>query len=256
MSKNGQDSYNHNRRQSFNPNGAPHNPTGSPPNTLPQYGAPPQAHPTFPFTAVPQGPIPPSESFEHRRGPQSPVALNIPPCHVEQPRSGLDGRPSPSEHPRWDNNTSGGLPHQVSQGHPGGYTDINSSAKPAQPRRTSYAYNPPPPPPPPLTEEREFSPRTATQYCRIPDCRNKAFYDFAEQEQTEYCGQGHELQAISTGLVNRCAMCKGRPRRTGERVCSRTCRERERQASPVQGSYYGVPVERRETRTGPGALSG
>jgi hypothetical protein len=61
---------------------------------------------------------------------------------------------------------------------------------------------------------------------------------------------------MSTGLVNRCAMCKGRPRRTGERVCSRTCRERERQATQVQGSYYGVPVVRREPRTGPGALPG
>jgi hypothetical protein len=55
-------------------------------------------------------------------------------------------------------------------------------------------------------------------------------------------------QAISTGLVNRCAMCKGRPRRTGERVCGRTCRERERQSAQVQGSYYGVPVNRREPR--------
>src|SRR5579863_7178311 len=59
-------------------------------------------------------------------------------------------------------------------------------------------------------------------------------------------------QAISTGLVNRCAMCKGRPRRTGERVCGRTCRERERQAVPVQGSYYGARVVRLEPRTGPG----
>jgi hypothetical protein len=62
-------------------------------------------------------------------------------------------------------------------------------------------------------------------------------------------------QAISTGLVNRCAMCKGRPRRTGERVCSRTCRERERQGPQVRGSYYGVPVVRREPRTRPGEFS-
>jgi hypothetical protein len=44
-------------------------------------------------------------------------------------------------------------------------------------------------------------------------------------------------------------MCKGRPRRTGERVCGRTCRERERQARLVQGSYsgYDVSVVRRES---------
>jgi hypothetical protein len=62
-------------------------------------------------------------------------------------------------------------------------------------------------------------------------------------------------QAISTGLVNCCAMCKGRPRRTGERVCGRTCRERERQAAQVQGSYYGVPITRRECRIRPGESS-
>lgn len=53
-------------------------------------------------------------------------------------------------------------------------------------------------------------------------------------------------QAVATGLVASCAMCKGRPRRTGERVCGSICRERERQARLVQGSYYGVPVVRRE----------
>src|SRR5579863_1195696 len=42
-------------------------------------------------------------------------------------------------------------------------------------------------------------------------------------------------QAITTGLVNSCAMCKQRPRRTGERVCGRTCRERDRQATQIQG---------------------
>jgi hypothetical protein len=53
-------------------------------------------------------------------------------------------------------------------------------------------------------------------------------------------------QAVATGLVASCTMCKGRPRRTGERVCGRTCRERERQARLVQGSYYGASVVRRE----------
>jgi hypothetical protein len=54
----------------------------------------------------------------------------------------------------------------------------------------SHSYNPPPPPP---NDAPDFSPRATTQYCRIPGCGNKAYYDFAEQEQTEYCGQGHEL---------------------------------------------------------------
>ena len=55
-------------------------------------------------------------------------------------------------------------------------------------------------------------------------------------------------QAVAIGLADSCVMCKGRPRRTGERVCGRTCREKERQAPRVQGSYYGVPVVRRESR--------
>ena len=59
-------------------------------------------------------------------------------------------------------------------------------------------------------------------------------------------------QAISTGLVASCVVCRGRPRRTGERVCGRTCGERERQSRQIQGSYYGVPVVRREPRTRPG----
>ena len=45
-------------------------------------------------------------------------------------------------------------------------------------------------------------------------------------------------------------MCKERPRRSGERVCGRTCRERERQARQVhlvQGSYYGLPDVHRES---------
>lgn len=60
-------------------------------------------------------------------------------------------------------------------------------------------------------------------------------------------------QAVSTGLVASCAMCKERPRRTNERVCGRTCGERDRQARQVQGTYYGVPVVRREPRARPGA---
>ena len=58
-------------------------------------------------------------------------------------------------------------------------------------------------------------------------------------------------QAISTGLVASCVICKSRPRRTGERVCGRTCRDQERQACQVQGSYSGVPVIRSEPRARP-----
>ena len=47
-------------------------------------------------------------------------------------------------------------------------------------------------------------------------------------------------------------MCKQRPRRTGERVCGRICREQERQATQIEEPYYGVPVVRREPRARPG----
>jgi hypothetical protein len=36
-------------------------------------------------------------------------------------------------------------------------------------------------------------PDASPNKCRIPDCTYNAYYDFSEQEQTEYCGQGHEL---------------------------------------------------------------
>ena len=45
---------------------------------------------------------------------------------------------------------------------------------------------------PPSTVPLDSSLRS-NQYCRIPGCRNKAYYNYAEQEQTEYCGHGHEL---------------------------------------------------------------
>ncbi|KAI0298056.1 hypothetical protein B0F90DRAFT_839633 [Multifurca ochricompacta] len=107
-------------------------------------------------------------------------------------------------------------------------------------------------PPPPTASSH------AAQKCIIPDCPYKAYYNYAEQEQTEYCGQGHELHAIDTGLVKPCVICKGRPRRTGERVCGRVCRERERERSHPRprshphphphphpshqlGSYHGAP---------------
>lgn len=36
-------------------------------------------------------------------------------------------------------------------------------------------------------------PDAGPKKCRIPDCTYNAYYDFSEQEQTEYCGQGHQL---------------------------------------------------------------
>lgn len=89
------------------------------------------------------------------------------------------------------------------------------------------------------------------QKCIIPGCQYETYYNVAEQEQMEYCGHGHEIQAMETGFVKRCAMCKRRPRRSGERVCGRVCREQQRYAPQVQGSYYGVQVTRREPHARP-----
>jgi len=87
--------------------------------------------------------------------------------------------------------------------------------------------------------------------CIIPGCKYPAYFNVAEQEQKEYCGHGHEIEAIEIGFAKPCAVCKGRPRRHGERVCGPVCRDRERQALQVQGSYYGVQVTRRESQTRP-----
>jgi len=117
-----------------------------------------------------------------------------------------------------------------------------------QRRPSPQRYDPPAPP----LEDTQMSvdPISGSQRkCIIPDCHYPAYYNVAEEELMEYCGHGHELQAIETGFVKPCAMCKARPRRTNERVCGPVCRERERNAHIVQGSYYGVQVTRREPRT-------
>ncbi|KAI9511944.1 hypothetical protein F5148DRAFT_1167740 [Russula earlei] len=108
------------------------------------------------------------------------------------------------------------------------------------------------PTPPVQSHRAPNSTPDGSQNCMIPGCPLKAYYNYADREQTEYCGQGHELQAIETGLAGTCVMCKGRPRRMGELVCGRTCREQERLATQVHGYYYGVEVTRREPRR-PGA---
>ncbi|KAH9053807.1 hypothetical protein EDB87DRAFT_1649574 [Lactarius vividus] len=111
---------------------------------------------------------------------------------------------------------------------------------------SSQHYDPPSPP-----QAREGASPGTQPRCIIPGCQYAAYYNVAEQEQMEYCGHGHELQAIETGFAKPCAMCKRRPRRSGERVCGRVCKEQERQALQVQGSYYGVQVTRREPQTRP-----
>ena len=53
------------------------------------------------------------------------------------------------------------------------------------------AANFPPPSQPPIHNNIPHD--ASTKKCRIPDCTYNAYYDVFEQEQTEYCGKGHEL---------------------------------------------------------------
>jgi len=208
------------------------------PPTTQQNGAfPPQHQPRSADTVNsaihrPSHPTRNATSHDHIRSHQPPVVSPT----VSRPTEDLthsrqDQHPPASDHQQWalagDGRSGGHFP--PSSGQPPIYNNMASSG-----RRPTNG-------PPDASHKK----------CRIPDCAYNAYYDFSEQEQTEYCGQGHELQAVSTGLVASCVMCKGRPRRTGERVCGRTCRERESQAPQVQGSYYGVPVVRRESRARP-----
>jgi len=218
-------------------------PTISHPLTTPQYGAPaPHYQPrnVDTMTSATHGHIHPAQlspihskashptgnSISHSRH-QPPV---VSPTLPQDPTSGLEHHPSASEHQPWISDGGNGRHPQISPVQTPIYNSIS------QGRRVSNSLH-------------DASP----QKCRIPDCTLFAYYDVSEQEQTEYCGQGHELQAVATGLVASCVMCKGRPRRTNERVCSRTCAERERRAPRVEGSYYGVPVVRRDPRARPGA---
>lgn len=147
--------------------------------------------------------------------------------------------------------------HSGSHGRqPGADYSLPSPTQPSlgrQRRSSSQHYDPPSPQAQAQKSARvsvDAGPETQ-QRCIIPGCQYAAYYNVAEQEQMEYCGHGHELQAIETGFAKPCAMCKRRPRRTGERVCGRVCKEQERQALQVQGSYYGVQVTRREPQTRP-----
>lgn len=222
------------------PNDAPRNPKGRSKgphsNTVQQPGASPTSPLTSTIGTTLVQPQSEGQFFPHgiHPPPVGSASLNI----SQKSFSGLDHRSSLSEHQPWPGE------HGRSEGHPLHAPQVPLRANDSGHPYISTAI-------PPSTVPLDSSLRS-NQYCRIPGCRNKAYYNYAEQEQTEYCGHGHELQAITTGLVNSCAMCKQRPRRTGERVCGRTCRERERQATQVQGSYYGVPSIRREPRVRPG----
>jgi hypothetical protein len=44
-----------------------------------------------------------------------------------------------------------------------------------------------------LTDPNPIATDAGSKRCRIPDCTYNAYYDVSEQEQTEYCGQGHQL---------------------------------------------------------------
>jgi len=230
-------------------------PATSHPLTSQQPGAPTHYQPrnVDNMTSIPHGQIHPPQlsptslshlkashlsgnaNHDHIRGHQPSVVSPTLHHPTEDPtRSRIEYHTPTSDHQQWvldGGSTRGHLP--PSSGQPPTYHTISAHAHGRRPT------NDPP----------DASPKK----CRIPDCTYNAYYDVSEQELTEYCGQGHELQAISTGLVASCVMCRGRPRRTGERVCGRTCREQESQARQVQGSYYGSPVVRREHRARPGA---
>lgn len=243
----GHNGHNQFNQGSWNPHPSATNdmPAASHPLMAQQYGAPPPLYSprsTDTMTSTPHGQIHPSQlslshpkvplsshptgtaSHNQTRGHQLPAVS--PTLNVPHPNSGLEHHSPGSEHQQWGFPGDGGsgIHHPVSPGQPPIYNDMG------------------------LPQGRRPTNDARPKKCRIPDCTYNAYYDVSEEEQTEYCGQGHELQAISTGLVASCVMCKGRPRRTGERVCGRTCGERERQSRQVQGSYYGVPVVRRESR--------
>lgn len=53
-------------------------------------------------------------------------------------------------------------------------------------------------------------------------------------------------RAVETGFASPCIICKTRPCRSGERVCGRVCREKERQT--LQG-YFDVLMPRHKSQT-------
>jgi len=246
--------------------------TTSDPPSNPQYGAPA-------LNAVSTSPYPPRSvvnaapvSHGHglsQRPPTSPTAPTTSNptgsalygyrSHQSEERSltGLGYHFSAPEIQDWPPADNGG---NINEGHlpptllQGQFQGRNDNQAPRPSRQSYQRRNPPSPPSPsPPPPNVAYGGDTSQKNCIIPDCPYPAYYNYADQEQTEYCGQGHELHAIATGLVDTCVMCKGRPRLTGERVCGRICKERAREAHLIRGSYYGVQVTRYEpqTRSGP-----
>ncbi|KAI9454390.1 hypothetical protein BJY52DRAFT_1284712 [Lactarius psammicola] len=199
-----------------------------------------------------------STSRDSRRGHQQPAPQTAP----VSPQLNISGPPQDYHHlsAAWtpapsDISVSAGRPSRSHGRQPGvDYNLVPSSPSIGQQRRSSSQHYDPPSPQAPAREGTRLSvdagPGTQ-QRCIIPGCQYGAYYNVTEEEQMEYCGHGHELQAIETGFAKPCAMCKRRPRRSGERVCGRVCREQQRQALQVQGTYYGVNVTRREPQTRP-----
>jgi hypothetical protein len=71
---------------------------------------------------------------------------------------------------------------------------------------SSQDYRPPDGPPPSRTQDDTLmsvdpNPGSQRQRCLIPNCPYSAFFNVAEEEQTEYCGQGHELCVLSHPFV-------------------------------------------------------
>jgi len=125
----------------------------------------------------------------------------------------------------------------LSQGRSQGHNNDGLDWSSRPPPHSSQRRNPPSPWPRPQNDV-DGGGTSQKKNCIIPDCPYPAYYNYVDQEPTEYCGQRHELQAIAIGLVNTCVICEGRPRLTGERVCGRTCRERlAERARQIQRIY-------------------
>ncbi|KAA1476248.1 hypothetical protein DENSPDRAFT_843157 [Dentipellis sp. KUC8613] len=59
--------------------------------------------------------------------------------------------------------------------------------------------------------------------CRMRGCQRPAYVDRSTGEQKEWCGDGHQLEAVASRMVPPCVECRAYPQRLNSQYCSIVC---------------------------------
>jgi len=79
---------------------------------------------------------------------------------------------------------------------------------------------------PALSASLQYMSNPPSSTCRLMGCEKTVFVDPATDHQSEYCSQKHREEAVTSGQVDPCIMCKKMPRSLYDHFCSKACREK------------------------------